>query len=153
MIALIFIGFGWGIPVQINPRNFKKPRRDEFLVAIAGVTTNFILAFIFMGVVRLFTSFGAELASSSLGGTIVEVLLYVVQINLILMVFNLLPIPPLDGFNIIGEVFNLKRREWYYKTYDKGMIILLVLIILGLVERVLLPAVNFFYQLLFGIFF
>lgn len=153
MIALVFIGFGWGIPVQINPRNFKKPRRDEFLVAIAGVTTNLILAIIFMGMVRLLTSFGAEFAGSSLGGIIVEVLLYVVQINLILMVFNLLPIPPLDGFNIIGEVFNLKRSEWYYKIYDKGMIILLILIILGLVERVLLPAVNFLYQLLFGIFF
>ena len=106
-----------------------------------------------MGAVRLLTSFGAEFAGSSLGGIIVEVLLYVVQINLILMVFNLLPIPPLDGFNIIGEVFNLKRSEWYYKIYDKGMIILLILIILGLVERVLLPAVNFLYQLLLGIFF
>lgn len=153
MIALVFIGFGWGIPVQINPRNFKKPRRDEFLVAIAGVITNFILAFIFMGGARLLASFGGEFAWSSLGGVIFEILLYVVQINLILMVFNLMPIPPLDGFNIITEVFNLKRKEWYYKVYDKGMIILLVFIILGLVERILLPTVNFFYQLLFGIFF
>ena len=153
MIALIFIGFGWGIPVQINPRNFKKPRRDEFLVAIAGVTTNFILAFIFTGGVRVFVALGGEFASSSLGGTIVEVLLYVVQINLVLMVFNLLPIPPLDGFNIVGEVFNLKRYDWYYKIYNKGMIILLIFIVLGLAERILFPTVNFLYQFILGIFF
>ena len=77
MIALVFIGFGWGIPVQINRRNFKKPRRDEFLVAIAGVTTNLILATIFMGLARLLLVFGGEFAWSSLGGVIFEVLLYI----------------------------------------------------------------------------
>lgn len=153
MIALIFIGFGWGIPVQINPRNFKNPRRDEFLVAIAGVTTNFILAFIFMGITKLFATFGGEFAFSSLGAIISSVLFSVTYINLVLMIFNLLPIPPLDGFNIVGEVFNLKRYDWYYKIYDKGMIILLGFIILGLPGKVIFPAVSFLYEFIYQIFF
>ena len=153
IIALIFVGFGWGIPVQINPNNFKKPRRDELIVALSGVTTNFILAVLFMGAVKLLHVLAVGFTVSSLGQVVVEVLLYVVQINLILMVFNLLPVPPLDGFSILTEVFHLKRTDWYYRIYDKGMIILLILIILGVVNRVLLPTVNFLYGMLFGIFF
>ncbi len=153
IIALIFVGFGWGIPVQINPNNFKKPRRDELIVALSGVTTNFILAFLFMGAVKLIHVLAVGFTVSSLGQVVVEVLLYVVQINLILMVFNLLPVPPLDGFSILTEVFHLKRTDWYYRIYDKGMIILLILIILGVINRVLLPTVNFLYGMLFGIFF
>lgn len=153
MLALVFIGFGWGIPVEINPRNFKKRRRDELIVALSGVTTNFIIAFLFMGIVKLVYVLALPFAYSSLGQVIIEVLLYVVQINLILMIFNLLPIPPLDGFSVLTEIFNLKETNFYWKIYDKGMIILLGLIILGFLGAILFPALNFFYGMLWKIFF
>lgn len=153
MICLIFLGFGWGLPVQINPRNFKNTRRDEFLVAISGVTLNFILAIAFAGLVKLIEVFALGFAMSSLGGVLIEVLLNVVKINLVLMIFNLLPVPPLDGFNIITQVFNLKQNDLYYKIYDKGLIILLILIIFNITDIFIFPALNFFYNLVIGIFF
>lgn len=153
IICLIFLGFGWGLPVQINPRYFKNTRRDEFLVAISGVTLNFILAIVFAGMVKLIEVFALGFAMSSMGEIVIEVLLYVVKINLVLMVFNLLPVPPLDGFNIITQVFNLKQNELYYKIYDKGMIILLVLILFNITDVLIFPALNFFYNFVMGIFF
>lgn len=153
IICLIFLGFGWGLPVQINPRYFKNARRDEFLVAISGVTLNFILAIVFAGLVKMMEVFAMGFALSSMGDVVIEVLLNVVKINLVLMVFNLLPVPPLDGFNIITQVFNLKQTELYYKIYDKGLIILLILIIFNITDIVIYPALNFFYNFVIGIFF
>lgn len=153
LLCLIFIGFGWGMPVQINPRYFKNPRRDELLVAISGVTLNLLLAIAFAGLTKLIEIFALEFALSSLGALVIEALLYVVKINLVLMVFNLLPVPPLDGFNIVTQIFNLKQNELYYKVYDKGLIILLILILFNITDLVILPAINFFYNFIMGIFF
>ncbi|MFA5638054.1 MAG: site-2 protease family protein [Anaerovoracaceae bacterium] len=153
MVALFFIGFGWGVPVQINPFNFKKRRRDEMIVALSGVTMNFIIAFLFMGLVKLLYTLSLPFLYTSFGSVTVDVLLYVVQINLILMVFNLMPVPPLDGFSVLTQVFNLEKREWYGKVYNKGMTILLILIVFGVLGRVIFPSVNFLYTFLYRLFF
>lgn len=153
LLCLIFIGFGWGMPVQINPRYFKNPRRDELLVAISGVSLNLILAITFAGLTKLIEVFALGFALSSVGALVVEALLNVVKINLVLMVFNLLPVPPLDGFNIITQVLNLKQSELYYKIYDKGLVILLILILFNITDIVILPVINFFYNFIMGIFF
>jgi len=152
-IALIFIGFGWGVPVEINPNNFKNPRRDEFLVGVAGVTINFILAIVFAGVLKLMFMFTPDFLGTYMGGVVIEIMSYGILINIVLMVFNLLPVPPLDGFGIITQIFNLKQTEFYYKVYDKGFIILMVLLIFNIVEMVLNPAVSFIYGLIMGMFF
>jgi len=153
LLCLIFIGFGWGMPVQINPRYFKNTRRDELLVAISGVAMNLALAIAFAGLTKLIEVFALEFALSSVGALVVEALLYVVKINLVLMVFNLLPVPPLDGFNIVTQIFNLKQSDLYYKIYDKGLVILLILILFNITDFVILPAINFFYNFIMGIFF
>lgn len=152
-IALIFIGFGWGKPVEVDPRNFKHMRRDGLLVDLAGVTVNLILAIAFAGLLRLLVVYQYEFMSSALGGIIVEILFAVISINIVLMIFNLLPIPPLDGFGILTEVFNLREKEWYYQVYDKGFIILLVLIVFNITGKVLVPAVNFVYGFIMNLFF
>ena len=103
-ITLIIVGFGWGKPVQIDPGYYKNRRRDEFLVAIAGVTMNLILAIIISFPVKMMMKtnvFGA----SALGYDIYMILFYAVMINLVLMIFNLIPCPPLDGWNIITQIF------------------------------------------------
>lgn len=150
MIALFFVGFGWGKPVQINPRNFKKRRRDELLVSLAGVTTNLILAIIFTFVLKIIVS-TMNIQGDGFGSVLYEVVFYIVYINLVLMIFNLLPIPPLDGFNVLTEIFNLKKYDWWYKVYDKGFIILIILIILNFTGRILTPTINFFLDLLSNI--
>jgi Zn-dependent protease len=134
-LALIFIGFGWGRPVVINPNNFRKPRRDELLVSLAGVTMNLILAFLFVGAIRLLYEFALGFMLSDLGMILQDILIWVVHINIVLMVFNLLPIPPLDGFNVLTQIFNLRNTEFYYRVYDKGFLILMILIVFNVTGR------------------
>jgi Zn-dependent protease len=153
LLALIFVRFGWGKPVMINPSNFRKPRRDELFVSVAGVAMNFIVATVFMGILRLLYEFQLEFMISDLGRILNEVLIQVVIINIVLMIFNLLPIPPLDGFNILTQIFNLRNTEFYYRVYDKGFLILIILILFNITGRVLTPLVYYVFNFLYGIFF
>lgn len=148
-IALLFAGFGWGVPVQINPDNFKNRRRDELLVALAGVVMNLIMAVLFAVVMKLLVTFGGSgFMFSTLGNVIWKILSYVVQINLVLMVFNLIPVPPLDGFTVITELFNIKHTNLYYTIYNNGFFILMALIIFDITDLILTPAVSFFLGLI-----
>lgn len=148
LIALLFAGFGWGVPVEINPSNFKNRRRDELLVSLAGVVMNLIVAIVFAIIIKiLITAGGTQLWNSGLGNALWTILFYVIHINLVLMIFNLIPVPPLDGFSIITELFNLKHTELYYTVYNNGSFILLLLILLGVTNTILTPCVNFFLNL------
>lgn len=153
IIALFFIGFGWGKPVEVDQRNFKHIRRDGILVDLAGVTVNLILAIIFAGILKLLVTFQPGFMSSSVGDIVIEMIFAVVSINIVLMIFNLLPIPPLDGFGILTEVFNLREKEWYYQIYDKGFLILLVLIVFNITGKILVPAVQFVTGIVMNLFF
>ncbi|MBQ0005145.1 MAG: site-2 protease family protein [Clostridiales bacterium] len=147
-IMLLLCGFGWGKPVQINPAYYKHRRRDEFLVSIAGVIMNFILAILFA-----FPTMWAFRASmtSSLMEIVFEVLFAVVQINLCLMLFNLIPVPPLDGFGIVTQLFNLQKYSWYYRIYQYGSIILLILIVSNATSLILTPAMQWLLNIIFTI--
>ncbi|MEE1038846.1 MAG: site-2 protease family protein [Eubacterium sp.] len=147
--ALLFLGFGWGRSVGINPYNFKNPRRDEFLVSIAGVTMNLIIAVIFTFVYRFYTlSTGNTMYTDGMGGYIAMIIFNIVYINIILMIFNLIPVPPLDGFGIVTEIFNLKTKPWYWTIYDNGFYILMFLIIFNVTDKVLYPAMMVMLSLL-----
>lgn len=150
IIALLLAGFGWGVPVQINPANFKTRRRDELLVSLAGVAMNLVIAvvFAFVGKVLILTLGYQFLTVSSLGSTLWTMLMYIVQINLVLMIFNLIPCPPLDGFSIISEIFNIKHTGFYWTLYRYGNWILIALIIFGITGMILTPCVNFMFNLL-----
>ena len=82
-----------------------------------------------------------------------QMLLNVVLVNIVLMVFNLIPVPPLDGFNVVTELFRLRRFAWWYPVYSNGFFILLVLILFNVTDWILTPAVMAVYSLLMGIFF
>jgi Zn-dependent protease len=150
LIALLLIGFGWGRPVQISPRNFRNVRRSSFIVSIAGVTMNFVLAFLFSGLFCLaLSAFYRGFLSPRLFDTLYpilrNILRNIVVINLALMIFNLLPVPPLDGFNIVTELFDLRRFAFWHTLYNFGFPILMVLIMLGVTGRVMTPALYFLY--------
>jgi len=143
IIVLIFVGFGWGRPVQVNPYAFKKNRRAANLVVdVAGVAMNFVIAFV-VTAIRIIAILHFGLVPNGVLDTILN---NIILINFILMIFNLLPIPPLDGFGIITEIFDLRRFSWYRPLYDNGFFILLILIIFGLLGRILQPAMAFFYN-------
>lgn len=146
LAALFFCGFGWGQPVQINPYNFKHRRRDETFVAFAGVVMNLLVAAVFTAVCKvvLMAAGGVWLTENTLGVGIWTILIYIVQINLVLMIFNLIPVPPLDGFNIIANIIGFAGSETYWKLYRYGTWILVAIIIFGVTNLILTPCVNFF---------
>ncbi|MGP1441356.1 MAG: site-2 protease family protein [Anaerovoracaceae bacterium] len=153
LLMLFIIGFGWGRPVQIDPQYYKHRRRDELLVSLAGVIMNLLLAICFMGVLRLFYQFAGEFVASDVGAIVWQILIGVIQINLVLMFFNLIPLPPLDGFGIITQIFKLDRKSWYYSFYRMGPILLMVIIIFNITSWIIIPGVTFMYNLLSAIFF
>ena len=149
LAALLFVGFGWGVPVQINPSNFRHRKRDELMVALAGVTMNLIIAIVFAIIAKvLYMTAGAVFLSSGVGSILWFMIMYVIQINLVLMIFNLIPCPPLDGFSIISEIFNIKHTEFYWTLYRYGNWILIALIIFGITGMIISPCVQFFMSVL-----
>ena len=147
-IALILCGFGWGIPVQIDNRYYKRPRLNEFIVSIAGVTMNFIIAILFAVITRFaISTWGREVVlSDSIQGLIIKIFLYVVMVNITLMVFNLIPVPPLDGFGLVTELFNLRKTSWYSTIYQYGGVILLLMLLFGVISKILHPLTSGIYS-------
>lgn len=135
--ALVFIvaGFGWAKPVPISPRNFRHPVRDSAIVAAAGPLSNLILAFTFAVLTR-FVPFDAVLQQGGLDSgdaawALVSLFVrYSIRLNLALMAFNLLPIPPLDGSNILRHFVPWRYREQYdqYLSYGMWAIIAVLLV-------------------------
>ena len=146
-VALLLVGFGWGKPVMIDPSYYKNRRRDEFLVAIASVTMNLILAVILSfpakALMNMYYSSGSALIEN-----IFYIVYYAVSINVCLMVFNLIPCPPLDGWNIVTQIFRLDRYRWWYKVYQYGQWILLILIFANVTDIILMPCVTTVIRLL-----
>jgi Zn-dependent protease len=140
-LCLLIVGFGWGKPVMIDPGYYKNRRSGEFLTAIAGVTMNLILA-----VILSFPTKALLSAYYSNGSGLIEnvfyIFYYAVMINIVLMIFNLIPVPPLDGWGILTQLFNLERYSWWYKVYQYGQWILLILIFTNVTDMILGPAVT-----------
>lgn len=141
-LALLLVGFGWGKPVQIDPGYYKHRRRDEFLVGFAGVTMNLLLAVIFSIPARAMVRAFSGAPASDLVYNIYLMLFYIVSINVVLMIFNLIPCPPLDGWGILTQIFRLDRYSWWYKVYQYGTWILLALIVFNVTDLIITPLVT-----------
>lgn len=141
-LALLIVGFGWGKPVQIDPGYYKNRRRDEFLVGIAGVTMNLLIAVLFSIPARMMLKTFGGAAASDLVYNIYLIIFYIISINIVLMIFNLIPCPPLDGWGILTQIFRLDRYSWWYKVYQYGTWILLALIVFNVTEIIISPLVR-----------
>lgn len=126
LISFLFLGFGWAKPVPINTFNFKNIKRDTLLVSLSGILSNLVLAFIAYPLFLL----SCKIQSTSIFAQIlVYFTLYLFQTNLVLLVFNILPIYPLDGFNAIAS--QLKYTNPFVNfMYKYGRIILIVALVL-----------------------
>ncbi|GGF89964.1 MULTISPECIES: site-2 protease family protein [Cysteiniphilum] len=138
--------FGWAKPVPVNFNNLKKPRQDIILVAIAGPLANFIMAIIWFLLWKFVPNFGFH-----------QMAQFGVILNLMLMVFNLLPIPPLDGSRVISALLPYKAALQYNRLERWGFLIVLLLLFIpfgqsNLLASILLPLINKLYLLIQFIF-
>ncbi|MDA0909949.1 MAG: site-2 protease family protein [Proteobacteria bacterium] len=128
--------FGWAKPVPVNFNNLKKPRQDMILVAIAGPLANFVMAIIWFLLWKFVPNFGFH-----------QMAQFGIILNLMLMVFNLLPIPPLDGSRVISALLPYKAALQYNRLERWGFLIVLLLLFIpfgqsNLLASILLPLIN-----------
>ena len=151
-IAFFFIKFGWAKPVPVNPAYFKNPKKDMLWVALAGPATNLGLAIISAIVTKFVWALASMLPYSTLAEAILVplngMLIASVWINLVLCIFNFLPIPPLDGSRILTGMLPNDLARSYLKVERYGFIIVLVLAFSGVLSKVILPVISFANNLL-----
>lgn len=133
--------FGWAKPIEWNPYNVKNRRLGEFLISIAGPASNFLIAIVFGFCIR----FGAE----SLPHSFIVISAYIVAINITLAVFNLIPIPPLDGSKILFSVLP-PHMSHFRANYERYSIFLIVLLLFVL-WRFIAPIVPFLFKIITGV--
>lgn len=142
---LLFFHFGWAKPVPINPFYFEGDRKKGvMLVSFAGPLSNLFLALlaaIILGV--LFKFLNPQ-------GIIISMLSYLILINLVLAVFNLIPIPPLDGSKILAGILP-GSSEWMYKLEQYGFLILILLMLVGAIGKLLNWIIYPIYELLLNL--
>ncbi|MBQ9390171.1 MAG: site-2 protease family protein, partial [Synergistaceae bacterium] len=143
-LMLLFVGFGWAKPVPINTRYFRHPRRDLVIVSLAGVAGNILTAVL---TVLFFKYFGEKWYDLT-GRTGLQFLGIMVNLNMGLAAFNLIPIPPLDGSRVLDAFLPYKYLEYYYWLERYGMIILLVLLMTGIINVIFDPIINLLWYLL-----
>jgi len=148
LLFLFFFGFGWGRPVEFDPFNLKNPRRDAAIISLAGPISNLILALILSILLKLFIFFEIK-TLYTIGSLFFVPMIY---INVVLAVFNFLPVHPLDGFKIVGGILPEKQAKEWYELEKYGLIFLLMMFFpLGkssMVDLLIRPAVGFLTNLL-----
>ncbi len=146
-ILMLLTGFGWAKPVEVNPMYYKDRKKGMALVAFAGPLSNFILAIVSLA---LYMVFFVIAVYTNMPAGIVNVIgtacSYSAQINLCFMVFNLIPIPPLDGSRILG-MFLGNRAYYTLMQYERySMILIIVLSLSGMLDGIIGTGVGFLYN-------
>ncbi len=131
-------GIGWARPVPINPYHFKNPRRDMVLTSLAGPASNFLMAFVF-----------AKLFFFSMPDLLRLFIMVVIYLNIAIGIFNLLPIPPLDGSKIIPALLpDSMQRSWFrFEQYGMAILLVLVFLLPGLLGTIIFTPAGFVSQL------
>ena len=132
-LAFIFAGFGWAKPVPVNARNFRNPVRDMTWVAAAGPISNFLAAFAALVLILVLRPAGIVPEAA------LRALSYVYTFNLVLGIFNLIPLPPLDGGHFLRYLLPRSSGGALHAFERYGMLILLVLVFTGMIQRILGP--------------
>ena len=142
-LMIILVGFGYAKPVPINPRNFKNPKKGMALTAVAGPIANILMAVVFLLFENIFSLFGPSVIVKAF----ILFFRFAATINVGLAVFNLIPIPPLDGSRVLYVFLPYKWMNVYYTLERYGMFVLLGLMMLGVLPMLMNP----FTRLILGV--
>ena len=155
-LMLFLVGFGWAKPVPVDPRHFANPKRGMLRVALAGPGANMALALLSGLVIRFINAHPGPFIGSFIGNSFAVMMVLSLRINLALAVFNLLPIPPLDGSKVLYGLLPPQYEHVAYNLERYGPGILFGLILLGMITGVSIlwafigPFVGFFSTLFAG---
>ena len=142
---LIFAHFGWGKPVEINPANFNRKRSmsaQEALVALAGPVMNLIIAIVLTIILFAITTFTPTFILSTTGMLIGLTLQMAISVNIGLGVFNLIPLPPLDGSKILMHFLPYNAKTWFENNVQIFYIVFIVLWVTNLISYIISPVIN-----------
>ena len=140
-VVFLLFGFGWAKPVVVNSRNLKHYRRDDILISLAGPVMNLLLAFVFTGVAMLVSMPNQWIALT---------VMYLISMNLNFALFNVLPVPPLDGFHVVTSLFVRKNYAVVDFLQKYGYFLLILLVFSGALDVVLGWAATGLYDLFRG---
>lgn len=143
--------FGWAKPVPINWYNLKKPKTDIALVAAAGPFANFVLIFVWALLLKLFIM-TVDVKMVGIYLDVISIFQVGIMINIVLMVFNLIPIPPLDGSRVLFSFLDRSKTQYLYQFERYGFFILIFLIMSGMIQKILFPPVYGIYGLVMRLF-
>ena len=135
LVMLFIAHFGWAKPVQINPYNFSNPKRDDILVSLAGPGANFAIAFLSLIFINILVKLGMPLTE---GAEMVFSMIILINVNFGL--FNLLPIPPLDGSHVLRQLLPYELQEKYDQLQQYSFIFLIIILMTPIVSWILIPA-------------
>lgn len=134
LLMLILAHFGWAKPVMINPRNFKNYKRDDILVSLAGPAANLLLAFLTLVVLLIYSKFFGRMSQ----GTYL-VLQLIVLYNINFAIFNIIPLPPLDGSHILKHFLPARYTYRYAQIERYSFFILIVFVMTPVLTYILIP--------------
>lgn len=149
VLAFIIMKIGWAKPVPVNPRYFRTPLKDMIWVALAGPAANLFTAIASSLLAELLMLF-APLIPQPILFPLLQMLGASIWINLILAVFNLLPIPPLDGSKVLMGLLPARQAASYSRLEPFGFIILLVLFYTGILQKILMPIIGLAERMISG---
>lgn len=134
LLMLFLVRFGWAKPVMINPYNFKNPRRDDILVSLAGPFSNLLTAFLTLIVMVLLLKFGVHMTA---GMNTVFTLILIYNINF--AIFNMIPIPPLDGSKVLIQLLPYELARRFHELERYSFLILIVFLMTPILGSILVP--------------
>ena len=146
LLMMFLAGFGWAKPVPVNPNYFKKPKQGMALTALAGPASNFLLAFLLLLLARLTAE--RAVATGALNETWFMFLLNTASLSVGLGLFNLVPIPPLDGSKVVAVLLPDRAYNWLMRYERFGMLVLLAVISVGIGSNALDSAIRWVFMLL-----
>ena len=149
-LCIVLCGVGWGRPVMVDDRNFKNSRKGTMLTALAGPVSNLLLAVLLTLVLKILMMVGVfdNIVANSIGTIFLQMFLYTIEFNIVFGIFNLIPLPPLDGSKVLEYFLPQSLRGIMYTLERYSFIILLIIFCTNITSYIITPAYNAILNLL-----